>query len=95
MKVSVWMPLKVRAPPRSPNAQTSRPDVGGAATGADGHQPSARTPTDAATSSNGATVGYWTGVPVSGIEPDESAHGVRWMGLGRCWRPDARSAVKH
>ena len=33
MKVSVWMPVKVRAPPRSPNAQTSRPDVGGAATG--------------------------------------------------------------
>ena len=51
MKVSVWMPVEVRAPPRSPNAQTSRPDVGGAATGADGHQPSTRTPTDAATSS--------------------------------------------
>jgi hypothetical protein len=34
MKVSVWMPVKVRAPPRSPNAQTSRPDVGGVATGA-------------------------------------------------------------
>jgi transposase len=37
VKVSVWMPVKVRAPPRSPNVQTSRPDVGGAATRADGH----------------------------------------------------------
>lgn len=27
-------------------------------------------------------VGYWTGVPVSIVEPDESARGVRSMGLG-------------
>jgi hypothetical protein len=29
------------------------------------------------------------------VELDKSAHGVRSMGLWRCWRPDARSAVKH
>jgi hypothetical protein len=57
MRVIVWMPVEVRAPPRSPNAQTSRPDVGGAATGADRHQPSTRTPTDAATSSNAGSAG--------------------------------------
>lgn len=39
--------------------------------------------------------GYWTGVPVAVIEPDESAHGVRSMGLGAVLAPDARSAVKH
>jgi hypothetical protein len=55
------MPVKGRAPPRSPNAQTSRPDVGGAATRADGHQPSTRTSTDAATSSNAASSGSSNG----------------------------------
>jgi transposase len=33
MKVSVWMPVEVRAPPRSPNAQSSRPE-----SAADGHR---------------------------------------------------------
>ena len=49
MKVSVWMPVEVRAPLRSANAQASRPDPGGAATAADGHQQSNRTPADAVT----------------------------------------------
>jgi hypothetical protein len=35
------------------------------------------------------------GVSGAVLEPDESAHGIRWAGLGRCWLPDARSAVKH
>jgi hypothetical protein len=35
------------------------------------------------------------GVSGAVLEPDESAYGIRWMGLGRCWRPDARSAVKY
>jgi hypothetical protein len=35
------------------------------------------------------------GVSGAVLEPDESAHGIRWTGLGQCWRPDARSAVKH
>jgi hypothetical protein len=36
-------------------------------------------------------IGYWTGFPVSVVEPGESAHGVRSMGLGAVLAPPTRA----